>query len=124
MRSVPDADARAVALVCALCRHTDEHGWHGVEGAAHCSDCHLTWRSKRAAHCPICCEHFTSYSAAILHESPNGCWPPEEVPALKLARDRYSWRRADEHGAAISAPGSADPPDETREVAAEPGAAA
>jgi len=95
---------------CGLCAHTELHGWHGREGVAHCSDCHLSWRSTRAAHCPACHEHFTSYSASDLHDGPNGCIRPREVPGLRLAVDGRSWRRADEHRGPISAPGSAVSP--------------
>jgi hypothetical protein len=94
-------------ITCEACVSTERHGWHGIDGAAHCHDCHLTWTSKRAAHCPVCCCHFTSYSAADLHDGPNGCLPPAEVEGLKLAADGFSWRRADEHTWAVSAPGSA-----------------
>jgi hypothetical protein len=92
---------------CVACAHTDATGWHGVDGATHCHSCHLTWTSRRAAHCPVCCEHFTSYSASDLHDAPNGCIPPAEVEGLKLAADGFSWRRTDEHTRAVSAPGSA-----------------
>jgi hypothetical protein len=104
---------------CFMCRLTDLLGWHGFPGAAHCGTCHVTWTSKRAAHCPACCEHFTSYSASDLHDGPNGCIPPEEVPGLMLAADGLSWRRADTHTRAISAPGSAASPAST--AAAVPG---
>ena len=93
--------------ICEACSHTDGNGWHGIDGAAHRHDCHLAWTSKRAAHCPACCEHFTSYSAADLHDGPNGCITAVEVEGLKLAADGFSWRRADEHTRAVSAPGSA-----------------
>jgi len=91
---------------CEDCVDADTFGWHGIDGAAHCHDCHLTWTSKRAAHCPACCCHFTSYSAADLHDGPNGCIRPAEVEGLKPAADGFSWRRADERTRAVSAPGS------------------
>jgi hypothetical protein len=40
------------SMTCSACAHTDTHGWHGLEGQAHCPDCHRSWKSKRAAHCP------------------------------------------------------------------------
>jgi hypothetical protein len=84
-----------MTTTCQSCVHTDQHGWHGIEGSAHCHSCHLTWKSKRAAHCPTCCEHFTSYSASDLHDGPNGCLNPSEIPGLKRAADGHSWRCAD-----------------------------
>jgi hypothetical protein len=95
---------------CQACAHNDRHGWTGLEGQAHCADCHWTWRSRRAAHCPSCCSHFTSYTASDLHDGPTGCIPPAEIDGLKLAVDGYSWRCADTHTQAISAPGSAQSP--------------
>jgi hypothetical protein len=116
--------ARLRASDCALCTHTEEHGWHGINGAAHCHTCHLTWTSRRAAHCPKCCAHFTSYSAADLHDRgcEVGCWPCAEVPGLTLAADGQSWRLARDPGASISAGRSARTPALTAAVAPGTGA--
>src|SRR5215218_255979 len=99
-----------VVAECDLCVHAELHGWHGVEGSAHCANCHLTWTSIRAAHCPSCHEHFTSYTASDLHDGPNGCIRPGEVPGLRLAVDGRSWRCAAEFRGPISAPSSAVSP--------------
>jgi hypothetical protein len=81
---------------CAECAHTLDHGWTGVEGAAHCHECHHSWRSRRAAHCTRCCRTFTSYSAADEHDHELGCLHPAGVPTLTLAADRRSYRLARE----------------------------
>jgi hypothetical protein len=101
-------EAHALGDACDLCAHTDAHGWHGIDGAAHCHDCHLTWRSRRAAHCPACCEHFTSYSASDLHDGPDGCVLPATVPGLALAADGCTWKLADQSRLPKSAASSGD----------------
>jgi hypothetical protein len=78
-------------MTCSACAHIDKHGWHGIEGSAHCHDCHHTWTSKRAAHCPTCCEHFTSYTASDLHDGPNGCRNPAEIPELAWSDTFQAW---------------------------------
>jgi hypothetical protein len=105
---------------CPECAHTDKHGWHGIEGAAHCHDCHLTWTSKRAAHCPACCAHFTSYTASDLHDGRNGCIQPAEVPGLRRAADGKSWALARDVGVSISARRSAVSPSGRRSRGREP----
>jgi hypothetical protein len=78
-------------MTCPACAHTDRHGWHGIEGHAHCHDCHHTWKSKRAAYCPTCCEHFTSYTASDLYDGPNGCIDPREIPELAWSDHYEAW---------------------------------
>jgi hypothetical protein len=78
-------------MTCSACAHTDAHGWHGLEGSAHCHDCHHTWKSKRAAHCPTCCEQFTSYSTSDLHDGSNGCIDPNEIPELTWSTTYKAW---------------------------------
>jgi hypothetical protein len=78
-------------MTCPACTHTDQHGWHGIEGSAHCHQCHLTWKSKRAAHCPTCCSHFTSYTASDRHDGPNGCIDPNDIPQLAWSNTYKAW---------------------------------
>jgi hypothetical protein len=91
---------------CLACVRIGRDGWHGMDGEAHCHDCHHTWTSRRAAHCPACCRHFTSYSSSDLHDGPKGCLDPERVEGLVLADDGFSWRLAS-HGFARGGPISA-----------------
>jgi hypothetical protein len=101
---------------CETCRRADTEGWTGLNDAAHCHSCHYTWTSKRAAHCPACCEHFTSYSASDLHDGPDGCIPPATVPGLVLAADGRTWRLADQSRLPISAASPGDSAPETGAV--------
>jgi len=78
---------------CALCAHTDEYGWHGVEGAAHCHDCHWTWRGKAICHCPACCQTFGSISASDFHDGEAGCLNPAEIPGLMWSERKRAWVR-------------------------------
>jgi len=110
--TAPDSDVKDRGRLapwshaCEPCRRADTEGWHGVEGAAHCAECHKTWRSQRATHCAQCCCHFSSYSASDLHDGLHGCLDPAEIPGLKLAADGFSWCLADQSRLPVSAASS------------------
>jgi hypothetical protein len=90
---VPDRrhDPQASGMTCSACTHVDLDGWTGLEGQAHCSDCHWSWQRKRAAHCPSCHEQFSSYSASDWHDTPQGCRDPNDIPELTWSTTFKAW---------------------------------
>lgn len=70
---------------CELCAHADTHGSWNQQGT-HCRDCHRTWTSKSEAHCVRCHHHFSSHTAADLHDP--YCTPDTETTRKRLISAR------------------------------------
>jgi hypothetical protein len=90
---------------CSVCAYAASHGWWGPNHrGTHCRMCHRSWTAKRAAHCPVCCEHFATDATAQLHWA-GGSYgarhlDPRAVPSLVQDCDGV-WHMAGSRPASI-----------------------
>lgn len=79
-------------MECEPCTRAVEEAWFGPIDGTHCKKCHRTWSSIKEAHCPMCCRHFSSDTAAQAHKrgvdrvscvDPSKVGPTEENPTRK-----------------------------------------
>lgn len=80
-------------MTCTVCEETDRVGWLTQSGS-HCRDCHRSWTSKKQAHCPTCCAHFSTPNLFDAHLLARGC----QDPATVTRKDGTPRFRQDEAG--------------------------
>ena len=91
---------------CDVCEYIRIHEWVGP-GRHHCTTCCTTWSGTTQAHCTMCHAQFSTNTAAFLHQTDEGCQPPDQVktrsgePALEARRLKYGdvWYRVKKRAA-------------------------